>query len=515
MVVALVGIWWAGAAYLPLDPGYPRTRLNQMIAASGARFVISRSLDDLPEHVELVGPEGNEGAPRPAAASPADLAYVIFTSGSTGAPKAVAVTRAGVANLVRALEERQVYGQTPARAAWNASLSFDASVQQWVRIYRGDSVLLLDDATRTDPARLAAELMAHQVTDLDATPSHWAVLRDAVVAAYSTARQPLRLLLGGEAIPPPMWTDLATLAAEGVVEAVNVYGPTECTVDATTTTVDGSSPHLGHPLPGCAVYVLDERFAPTNEGELFLAGVCLARGYLNQPGLTAQHFVPDVVAQDGSRMYSTGDRVRLRDDGCIQFLGRLDQQIKLRGHRIEPQEIETQLLTDPTIGAAAVMLLDDLPGGPGLVAYCTSSGRGEARRPHAVRRALASTLPPFMVPAAIVFMDRMPRTPAGKLDRAALPRPQLEVGGPIGKSSLEQQVCKFWAEALGLPDLGRDHDFFACGGDSLSASRIVARIRASLGLRVPVRLVFDQPRVGNFAEKVAAIWHGAHGEGRS
>ncbi|WP_204082619.1 amino acid adenylation domain-containing protein, partial [Asanoa ishikariensis] len=433
LVVGLLGTLRAGAAYLPLDPALPADRLAYMCDQAGPAILLSDAAHRhrLPPArarrvltVETCARSAPSGVGT-SAIRPGDTAYAIYTSGSTGEPKAVEVTHGSLTALLDGLG--RLAERAPSRVGWNASPSFDASVQQWLRLCRGDTVVMVGDAVRADPTALAALVDAEGLDELDITPSHLVSLLDQL-----SLERPLRLLIGGEAIPPGLWSRLAALRAAGRLDPINLYGPTECTVDATWTPVDDSGgPHLGGPLPGTRVYLLDADLRPAPEGELYLAGSGVARGYLGRPALTAQRFVADLVAADGGRMYRTGDRARVGPDGRLEFLGRADDQVKVRGYRIELGEIEAVLSHCPGVAQAVVVLRDDAPGGPGLVGYCRT-GRASQFDVDAVRRAAAAHLPDYMLPAALVPLDRFPLTTSGKVDRAALPAPVRPAADPLG-----------------------------------------------------------------------------------
>ena len=394
LVAALWGVLRCGAGYLPLDPALPDQRLRYMAehAAPAAVLCDPTLRRRLPPAfarrtlaVAACERIGSDHPPLREPISAGQRAYAIFTSGSTGLPKAVEVTHASLAALLDALAAT-VTGPPGARLAWNAGASFDASVQQWVRLCRGDTLVLVGEATRADPQALATLLHAEHVTDLDITPSHAIALLD-----HLPADRPLRLLVGGEAVSGSLWDRLAALRAEGVLEPYNLYGPTECTVDATVAAIDDTSgPHLGAPLPGVRVAVLDDTLQPVRPGgvgEIYLAGSGVARGYLGQPALTAQRFVADPDLP-GARMYRTGDRGAITADGRLEYAGRADDQVKLRGFRIEPGEVEAVLGGCPGVAQAAVVVRDDVPGGPALVGYCLPSA--DAFDAEAIRRAAAA-----------------------------------------------------------------------------------------------------------------------------
>ncbi|BFU45401.1 non-ribosomal peptide synthetase [Krasilnikovia sp. MM14-A1004] len=509
LLVAMLAVWRAGAAYVPLDPAYPADRLAFMAddARLGALVTASRPgwlSADVPA-IPVAGAEAAGETFVDTDVTALDPAYLIYTSGSTGRPKGVLVHRGAVAALVTALERAGAYAAAPRVVAWNASASFDASVQQWARVCRGDSVVILEQEHRTEPERLAAWLAECAVTDLDLTPSHWDLLRDRLLAA----QPPLRLFIGGEPIREPVWREIADAAAEGRLDAVNVYGPTECTVDATATWISGpGGPHIGTALTGVDTHVLDERLRPVpvgEPGELYLSGTRVALGYLGRPGLTAQRFVPAITGVPGARMYRTGDRVRQRADGVLEFLGRADGQVKLRGYRVELGEIEAALRACAGVSAAAVVLRE-LPGrGTQLVGYHVSTVPAAT-----LRAALAETLPEYMLPGDLVGLAALPLTANGKLDHAALPDPaaaDVPAGAgddaPVGE--VARVIAEVWAEVLGRDRVGADDDFFALGGHSLVALRAVARLKRTFGVAITTRDVYRHPRLSELARHVETL----------
>jgi amino acid adenylation domain-containing protein len=509
LVLGLLGTLRSGAGYLPLDPALPLARLTDMCDQADPTLLLSdaahrRQLGSNRRivTVETCGRGAAAGFDRPPI-RPGQAAYAIFTSGSTGRPKAVLATHGSLAGLLAGLET--VAGPAPARVGWNASPSFDASVQQWLRLCRGDTLVLIGAEDRGDPRRLAALVARERLDELDITPSHLVVLLDHL--PDSPAGRPLKLLIGGEAIPPGLWDRLATARSAGRLDPVNLYGPTECTVDATSTPVASGDPHLGRPLPGTRVYVLDEALRPVPEGaagELYLAGRGVSRGYLGQPGLTAQRFVADCVTGDGGRMYRTGDRAALGPGRRLEYLGRTDDQVKLRGYRIELGEIEAVLSRCPGVTQAAVVIREDMPGGAGLVGYCRTAGDGSTPwDPKAIRRAAAAVLPDYMVPAALVEIEKFPLTVSGKVDRAALPEPDRAAGSgdkaPLATPT-QEMVARLWCDVLGLDAVGAEDDFFALGGQSLLAIRLVARLRRATGRSVPLVAVFKNPVLWRFAD---------------
>ncbi|MFI1973237.1 amino acid adenylation protein [Streptomyces cinnamoneus] len=519
LLVALLAVWRAGAAYVPLDPAYPLDRLVHMVRHANVTTVLTDAGSDVtwPAGVhalaldEAAGTAGGDG-PAEVTAGPLDPAYVVFTSGSTGVPKGVRATRGGVAALMAGMEEAGVYADRPRTVAWNASMSFDASVQQWARICRGDTLVTLGESRRTDPARLRELLDEHRVDDLDLTPSHWDLLRETLLAPPADGRR-LRLFMGGEPVPDAMWRELGEARARGGLEAVNLYGPTECTVDATAAWIDGPAPHIGRPLPGVVAQVLDGSLRPVPDGEageLYLAGPQLADGYVGQPALTAQRFVADPFAT-GRRMYRTGDKVRALPDGTLAYLGRTDRQIKIRGHRVELGEIEAALTGHPDVRAAAVTLHHGAESGDQLIAYYVP-GQEAAPGQDGLRDHLAGTLPPYMLPSAYVELAAMPLTVNGKTDTRALPDPAEALAaearqdaGAAPEGELEILIAGVWGEVLGRDRIRADDDFFALGGHSLLALRVIARLKKQLGLVMPVKEVYQHPRLRSLAERVSAL----------
>ncbi|MBQ1082104.1 non-ribosomal peptide synthetase [Nocardiopsis sp. B62] len=513
LVVAMIAVLRSGAPFLPLDPRNPAGRITAILEEAGegllltdARNRVHEAVRALPDstHV-LVADEQAAGPDAPAtdpgvSRHPGSLAYVIYTSGSTGRPKGVAVTHANLAHLVASLEESGYHLPEPGVSAWTASAAFDASIQQWGAICRGDTVLVVADEIRDEPDSFVREVARHRVTYLNLTPTHWELVRDRLLPRPAGA-WPLRLALGGEAVPAQTWTDLAAGADD--VTAFNLYGPTETTVDATMAEVTGAHPHIGRGLPGTLTRVLDERLRPVPDGvvgDLYLAGDGVARGYLHRPGLTAGRFVTDPHGSPGSRMYRTGDRVSRTNDGDIRFHGREDDQVKIRGFRIELGEVEAVLSAHPAVAHAVAVVREDRPGDPRLVAYLVAED-GHGIDTEAVAAHTARSLPEYMVPAATVVLDTLPLNSSGKLDRRALPSPQYTptAVGREPRTPREEAFCALFAEILGLDRVGIDDSFFDLGGHSLLAARLVGRAAADLGIELRVRDVFRSPTVAALA----------------
>ncbi|MFD3992875.1 amino acid adenylation domain-containing protein [Streptomyces sp. NPDC058583] len=544
LVTALLAVWKAGAGYLPIDPAHPAERRRLMLGEADAALLLTvgghpdprvsdlgvpvLDLGDPDPEAGRAGATGDEsGSTRPTEAAtlpgtePGGLAYVLYTSGSTGVPKGVAVEHAALAERVRWMAGPEGYRLRPGdRIVQFASIGFDTHAEEiWPALTSGACVVLLPGGGRTLPDLLRGEA-GRSVTVLDLPTAYWQEL----VSLGDQAPWPpaLRLvILGGSearAVTLAQWRE----RHGDTVRLVNTYGPTEATVIVTAGELDGRPvggpaaerrPPLGRPLPGVRLYVLDERgdlLPAGSEGELYIGGRGLARGYLARPELTSEAFVPDPFADapDGL-MYRTGDRVRWRVDGQLEFLGRGDDQVKIRGYRIEPAEIEAALTAHPAVGRAAVLVRD----GRRLIAYAVprpTAVEGAAAVPAAgeLREHMALRLPAFMVPDAIVLLDTLPLTANGKLDTAALPDPE-PAGAADGylapRTEAEALVVGLWQEVLGVPKVGVLDDFLALGGDSLLVTRVAARIRADVGLDMSIRDVFESPTPAALAARVEAL----------
>ncbi|MET7847904.1 amino acid adenylation domain-containing protein [Streptomyces avermitilis] len=521
LLAAILGVLRAGAAYLPLDPQYPAERLDYLVRDSGVRLILTTSTTSY-DGGGLVGlatavPLDSEQAPAqtPGAVAevrPDQCAYVIYTSGSTGRPKGVQVSHRAVAGLLAGLEQAGVVRPAAGRVGWNASPSFDASVQQWTRVCRGDTVVIVDESLRRNPERLARSVAEQRLTDLDLTPSHAEHLAGPLAEALAPGSG-LRLWIGGEPLPAPLWQRLGELTEQGVLNAVNVYGTTETAVDTTWAAVGGgTAPHLGATLPGQTVRLLDAGLQPVpvgTAGELYVGGPSVARGYLGRPGLTASRFIPDPWAADGSRMYRTGDRARWTWDGRLEYLGRTDHQVKVRGYRIELGEIEAVLAEFPgTLDCGVVR--KEHEGEAVLAAYVrTTPGTGVRElREHAEQR-----LPEWMRPSTYTLLDEMPLTPAGKLDRVALAELKSAAPGEVEKPSAqpaedgprtatEELLIRICQEVLGVEGLRPGDHFFEVGGHSLLAIRVVARLKRQAQLVIPMTAVFENPVLRDLAAYV-------------
>ena len=513
LLIGLLAILKAGGAYVPLDPDYPADRLAYMLADSGVQLLLTQThlLHQLPvaAGVSVIAMDSLKLDSWPTQApglhlNADNLAYVIYTSGSTGQPKGVGNTHGALAERLQwmqatyQLDERDVLMQ-------KAPISFDVSVWEcfWPLII-GCRLVLAGPGEHRDPHRIAQLVQEHGVTTLHFVPPLLQLFVDEPLAAECTSLR--RVFSGGEALPAQLRNRL--LALLPAVQLHNRYGPTETAINVThwhCQRADGERSPIGRPLGNVICRVLDEQFnlLPAGvPGELCIGGIGLARGYLGRAGLTAERFVADPLGAAGARLYRTGDRVRWAADGVLEYLGRLDQQVKLRGFRVEPEEIEARLLAQDGI-AQALVLIRDTAGGAQLIGYYTASG--ELDEPD-VKAALAAELPEYMVPAQLIRLDVMPLSPSGKVDRRALPEPVWQVREHVEpQTALEQQIAAIWRQVLGLPRIGLRDDFFALGGHSLLATQIISRTRQACDVELALRTLFEASELGDFVEQVRLI----------
>ncbi len=507
-VVAALAVLKTGAAYLPVDPAYPAERIAYMLddarpvllltttglapgvpAADG----VSRLVVDEPGFMAAVAqhPADRPDVPVPVTGA----AYVIYTSGSTGRPKGVVVSHRGIAALVDSQVDRLRVGPG-SRVLQFSSPSFDAAFWELCMSLGAGATLVVPGEGQL----LAGEALTRLTHAAGITH---ATLPPAVLPGLGPDGLPagMTLVVAGEATAP----GLVTRWSNGR-RMINGYGPTETTVCATMSEplgADGRAP-IGQPVRDAEVRVLDERLRPVPvgvPGELYVSGAGLARGYLNRAALTATRFVADPFGAPASRMYRTGDLARWRADGVLDYLGRVDDQVKVRGFRIELGEIESALLACPGVGQAVATVRDDGSGGRQLVGYVVPT-QGAAPEVAGVRRSLAEELPDYMVPAAIVVLDRLPTTPNGKTDRNALPAPDFQIANRPPTTPREHLLCQLFAEVLGVAEVGVDDGFFDLGGDSLRSVELVSRIRAALGVELPNRSVFESPTVAELAARL-------------
>ncbi|HEX6911163.1 MAG TPA: amino acid adenylation domain-containing protein, partial [Longimicrobium sp.] len=516
MVVALYGILKAGAAYVPVDPEYPADRVAYMLEDSAAALVLTQQrwmdgLADAAEAVALDAPGVLDAFPATPpkdadAAGTERLAYVIYTSGSTGRPKGAMNAHRGVVNRIAWMQD--AFGLTGDDAVLQKTpFSFDVSVWEFFwPLAVGARLVVAPPGAHRDPVALNELIQRERITTLHFVPSMLRAWLDGADASACTSLR--RVMSSGEALPADLVTRFYDALPSGQLH--NLYGPTEAAVDVThwpcAPDAGGSVP-IGRPIANTRMYVLDGRGAPRPvgvPGELWIAGVQVGRGYWRRPALTAERFVPDPFAPGpGARMYRTGDRARWRADGALEYLGRTDFQVKVRGFRIEPGEVEAALAALPGV-RQAVVDARPAPAGARLVAWIAGAD-GAPPAPDALRSALARTLPDHMVPSVFVPVDALPLTPSGKVDRRALPEPDATADASVHatpRTPTEETVAAVWAELLGLERVGANDRFFDLGGHSLLGTRVVARLREALDVEVPLAALFEAPRLADFAARV-------------
>ncbi len=513
LIVGALGILTSGGAFVAIDPSYPDERIDFMLTDSGAVAVVT----DAAGAARLSGRPGvievNAAEPVSASASVPhtavngnDLAYVVYTSGSTGRPKGVAVEHASLLNLLD--WHRRAFAVTAAdRGMQFASPGFDATVWEvWPYLTAGASVHVPADPLRIDPSALRDWLAAQQIT-VCFVPT---ALAEEILAVEWPRDTSLRIVLtGGDALhrhPGP----------EIPFTVVNNYGPAEATVVATSGIIPAIvgaevSPSLGRAIDAVSVHIVDDSLNPVPAGvpgELLIGGVSVARGYLNMPDLTAERFIPDHLGGSGGRLYRTGDLVRLRPDGELDFLGRLDEQVMIRGRRIEPGEVSATLDRHPSVRSSAVVAIGDTPEQRHLVA-CVVPAEGASMDERTLRAHLAATLPEHMVPSYFVSFTSLPQNASGKLDRNAL-RASLSAMsraavGTAPRNELEEALAGIVAELLGLSAVGVEENFFLLGGHSLLGAQVITRISDRFGVELPLRDLFENPTVAGMANAVEQL----------
>ncbi|MFI6708294.1 amino acid adenylation domain-containing protein [Nonomuraea sp. NPDC050478] len=494
MIAAVLGVLKAGAAYLPLDLEHPAERIAYTLDDARPLLVLATRESAVPyERTVLLeevpdGPGHDPGTPP----RPGHAAYVIYTSGSTGRPKGVVLEHGGLAHLLGAHRHglfTAARGER-LRIGFVVPLTFDTSWDSMLWLMDGHELHVIDDVTRRTPEDLVDYIDVHRVGFVDLTP----VFMEQLVAAglFAPGRHhPKALMVGGEAVSAGLWRSMREAP---VTDSYNYYGQTECTNDSTGYRVrDGDIPLIGHPLANTEVLLLDDNLLPVPpgvRGELYIGGPGVGRGYLGRPGLTAQRFV---AAPGGRRWYRTGDQARRRADGALEFVGRADNQVKLRGHRIELAEIENTLGQAPGVAQAAVIVRDDQ-----LVAYVTPEHADPARlHSHALAH-----LPTHMLPAAYLPLPELPLNANGKLDRRALPEPP-RTGHRPPRTPREHTLLGLFTEVLERPELGVDDNFFAAGGHSILAARLISRVRSTLGASLSIRDLFAAPTVAELTERLS------------
>ncbi|HEY0739774.1 MAG TPA: amino acid adenylation domain-containing protein, partial [Herpetosiphonaceae bacterium] len=524
MVVALLAVLKAGGCYVPLDPAYPQARLHFMLSDAQVSVVLTQQalrdqvfattaqlccldtlvLDDYPD------------APPPVRVLPDNLAYVIYTSGSTGQPKGVLGTQRGVVNRVQWMWRAYPFASDE-RCCQKTAVSFLDSVWEiFGPLLHGVPLSVIDDEVVRDPALLVGTLAEQRITRLVLVPSLLRAILDAHPRLQEQLPQLTCWVSSGEALPP----DVARRFAEQMPHAtlLNLYGSSEVAADATCCEVrqlgEREPVLIGRPIANMAAYVLDRQLQPVPigvPGEVYIAGVGLARGYHHRPDLTAETFVPHPFSQtSGARLYRTGDLARWRPDGQLEYLGRTDAQVKLRGFRIELGEVESALLEHPDVRETVALMREDRPAGVSpvqrIVAYIVPDAQHDRQTPtpSVLRAFLQARLPSYMVPSAFVVLDALPLTPSGKIDRRALPTPDLTIAADMAfiapRTPLEELIAGVWAAVLGLERVGVHDTFFALGGHSLLATQVISRLRQVTGRDLPLRLLFEAPTIAQFVE---------------
>ncbi|RMC29498.1 non-ribosomal peptide synthetase, partial [Paracoccus alkanivorans] len=513
-IVAILAAFRTGTAFVTIDAEQSVDRAAEMIREFAPDLALihgpaSRGLDFACPVISLEDEPDTSDTPLtqaelPRRIRPGDAAYVIFTSGSTGRPKGVVVPQSSIATLAHQQEPlyhmlaRNAEIDGPMRAALTAPLQFDAAFEELLVLVAGHEVDLIDDRTRQDGTALVAHLHHRKIQFIDSTPTFFEALCNCGLLEGDAA--PRIVFLGGEGMSPALWQRLRETPG---IAACNVYGPTEFTVDASLAHLaDSTEVTLGRPVKGAQFLILDASLHPVPVGvvgELYIAGAGLAQGYLNRPDLTAERFLANPFSP-GQRMYRSGDLARWREDGQVEFIGRADQQIKIRGFRIEPGEIEAAIAREG-YPQAAVIAREDRPGQKQLAAYVVAP----ALDADALRRALAASLPDYMVPAAILRLDELPLTPNGKLDRRALPAPGTAPGPRrTPRNETEERLAALFAEILGCDTPGIDDSFFALGGDSISSIQLVARARKA-GITLTARDVVQNQTVARLAPLARSV----------
>jgi amino acid adenylation domain-containing protein len=528
MVIALIAIWKAGAAYIPLDPAYPDDRIEFMLQDAGAATLLTaakyrsrfRSQTSTLILEDCWNEINNYPAVPPIEGTGSQLAYILYTSGSTGTPKGVEIRHHNLVNFMLSMQREP--GITPAdRLLAVTTISFDiAGLELYLPLITGATLVLADADSAKDGRSLLDIVRSKGITIMQATPSTWRMMLN----AGWKHPLPLKALCGGEALPQ----DLAAILATKCSSLWNMYGPTETTIWSTVKQVlpDTKTITIGRPIANTQIYILDEAARPVALGaigEIYIGGDGVARGYHNRPALTTERFVINPFSSDNSKMYRTGDLGKLLENGDILCLGRIDHQVKIRGHRIELGEIEHSLIKQPNIKEAVVIAREDRPGDQRLVAYIVPTNPGLPDAAHFPfeqqkiwEKGLHSLLPAYMVPKDYVSMQQLPLTANGKIDRKALPRPESRNGAASSTSSkeyvppttdLEKLISVSWIQALGLTKVSIHDDFFELGGHSMIAIQVMTQLDKALGKRLPLTALVECPTIAQLAQRLEETEH--------
>jgi amino acid adenylation domain-containing protein len=513
-VIAALAIMQCGAAYLPMDLAHPAERLRFIVQDAAVRLLVTQGnfadrFEGLDARIVALDAEKNTIDQQPIQTPEVkpgidSLAYVIYTSGSTGRPKGVEITHRNLSNLV-SWHVGAFDLDSSARSTFQSGVGFDAAVWEiWPSLTVGAALYLPDELTRLSAESLRDWLVEHQIF-ISFVPT---AMAEQLIALPWPAGAPLRFLLTGADMLhryPPAGLPFAL---------VNNYGPTECTVVATSTVISAESPRaglppIGFPIDNVRIHILDEQLREVRKGlpgEIFIGGDGVARGYRNRPDLSAERFVLDPFSTAGGRLYRTGDLGRTLANGEIAFLGRIDDQIKIRGYRIELNEINALLNEHPSVQASVVIAREDVPDDKRLVAYIVPVA-GSPRDEQSLRELIRRRLPDYMEPSAFVWLESLPLTPNGKVDRAALPRPSADSGSRTGefiapRTPVEEALAGIIREVLNVPRVSMDDDFFHLGAHSLLGAQVVARVRGVFGAELKLLDVFDAPTVAELSEKI-------------
>jgi amino acid adenylation domain-containing protein len=517
MVIALLGILKAGGAYVPLDPTYPRERLAYVMGDAQVKVVLTEA--DLASwfpanqahlvHLDKAGDllvRESEVDPN-CGVRGEDRAYVIYTSGSTGRPKGVEIPHRAVVNFLSSMREQPGMTEKDILLAVT-TISFDiAGLEIYLPLTTGARAVIASREIAADGSRLSRYIDETRATAMQATPATWQMLLN----AGWQGRKQLKILCGGEAVTG----ELAAELLERAESVWNLYGPTESTIWSTLWRVEPEkrSVPIGRPIANTEIYILDGHLQPVPlgvPGELHIGGAGLAHGYLNRPELTAKKFIPTPFSDDpGARLYKTGDLVRYRADGNIEYLGRLDYQVKIRGFRIELGEIESVLLQHPAIAETVVVAREEQPGDKRLVAYIVSQQTFSPTAQELLTY-LKQKLPDYMIPSTFVTLDALPLTPNGKIDRNALPAPNHAVCGPhpgmtAPRTAAEELVAQIWSDIIGVEQIGIHDNFFELGGHSLLAIRVISHLRDVFNVELPLNSLFENPTIEALLSKIVEI----------